>query len=65
MAIPANVKTLLEARGKAAHQTDMRSSRANRASALNIVLHSVARGVDEMSPTTAAAVAKIMRLPTE
>jgi hypothetical protein len=41
----------------------MQTVRANIASASNLVRHSAARQVDEIGPSTAAAIGKILRLP--
>lgn len=63
MAIPANVKTRLQAMGHDAHKHSMAETRANVASANNIVRHSAARMIDEPSPQQARAIDKILRLP--
>ena len=63
MAIPANVKTKIQASSHGAHVQRMHNSSANVQSSNNIVRHSAARMVDEPSPQQARSIDKILRLP--
>ena len=65
MALPANVKTHLQAASRAAHQNHMTEMKSNIASSNNVVRHSAARMIDEPSPQQARAIDKILRLPTK
>ena len=63
MAIPANVKTKIQASTRRMHSIRTNESVMNVQSANNIVRHSAARMVDEPSPQQARAIDKILRLP--
>jgi hypothetical protein len=64
MALPPNVKALLQSESHGAHANHMTSAKANITSSNNIVRHSAARMVDEASPQSAAATNKILNLPS-
>ena len=63
MPLPANVKSLLQARSHTSHQHHMGELKGHIASSNNIVRHSAARMVDEPSPQQARAIDKVLRLP--
>lgn len=63
MALPANVKTKIQATSHLSHKILFNESTANAQSSNNIVRHSAARMVDEPSPQQARAIDKILRLP--
>lgn len=63
MALPANVKTKIQASFHTSHHVHMQESKSNFANSNNIVRHSAARMVDEPSPQQARAIDKILRLP--
>lgn len=63
MAIPANVKTKLEANFHSGHSLHMLEAKNNIRSANNIVRHSSAKMFDEPTPQQARAIDKILRLP--
>jgi hypothetical protein len=63
MAIPANVKTKIQASSRVAHANHMQEVKGNISSSSNIVRHSAARQIDEPSPQQARAIDKILRLP--
>jgi len=63
MAIPANVKTKLQANSHSHHALLMGEAKGNIQSSNNIVRHSAARMIDEPSPQQARAIDKILRLP--
>lgn len=65
MAIPANVKTKIQARSHSAHSLHMNELKGNVASSNNIARHSSTRMIDEPSPQQARAIDKILRLPKE
>lgn len=63
MALAPRVKSVLQSTFHAAHQKHMASVKGNIASSNNVVRHSVARQLDEVSPEAAEAIAKILKLP--
>lgn len=63
MALPPNVKTKLQVTSHKIHQSIMAQSRLNISSSNNIVRHSAAKQVDEVSPEAARSIDKILRLP--
>ncbi len=63
MGLPPNLKAAVKASRLLGHTRHMAGVKANIASAGNIVRHSSAKQVDEVGPTTAASVAKILALP--
>ena len=63
MSLSANVKAIISAESATAHTQQMLESRGSRSVSNAIVRFSAAKQYDEPSPTQAAAVAKILRLP--
>lgn len=63
MAMPPGVKAKLQSRSHGGHTQAIHGARANIRNSNSVVRHSAARMVDEPTPASAAATAKILRLP--
>lgn len=61
--LPPRIKAIIKSAGHLGHQSQIATARANVSSASNIIRHSAARQVDEVGPSAAASIAKILNLP--